>query len=85
MEQATEITPKSQEKLDMDLDWFLLVIYWRTDVYIRQIDSMLPYISSVKEHSCQNVGRTSLTFSCMLCATYLFLSYFRLHAVLPYG
>lgn len=49
MEQATEITPKSQEKLDMDSDWFLLVIYWRTDVYIKQIDSMLPYISSVKE------------------------------------
>ena len=46
--------------------------------YIRQIDSMLPYICPVIDHrGRQNVVRTSVTHSAIAsCATFLFLPHF---------
>ena len=46
--------------------------------YIKQIDSMLPYICPVIDHrGRQNVVRASVTHSAIAsCATFLFLSHF---------
>lgn len=65
----------------MHLDWFLFIILWNVDrcmndftinsilpFFIKQIHSMLSWVSSVKDNRCQSVVRKSVKHSALFVA-----------------
>ena len=79
----TNLNNCSHNKLNyiMHFDWFLFIILWTVDrcmndftinsilpFFIKQIHSMLSWVSSVKDHRCQSVVRKSVKHSALFVA-----------------